>query len=84
MAVGRSAPLACAHPSPPSLTHHSALCVRPAGHETDSQQRQNKLTVQRQEAEKAAVKLQARLAGNSNQLLAAKLQPSAAASRSSS
>lgn len=51
-----------------------------AGHEKDPQKRQMLLTEQRQQAETAAVRLQARLAADSNQLLAAKLKSSEDAS----
>ena len=50
----------------------------PAGHEKDPQKRQMQVTEQRQQGETAVVQLQARLAGDSNQLLAAKLQPEGA------
>ena len=55
------------------LTPHAA--GPPAGHEQDPQKRQMQVTEQRQQGETAVVQLQARLAGDSNQLLAAKLHP---------
>jgi hypothetical protein len=59
------------------LPHRMAAWL-PAGHEKDLQKRQMQVTEQRQQGETAVVQLQARLAGDSNQLLAAKLQPEGA------
>ncbi|KAL4452607.1 hypothetical protein ABPG75_008269 [Micractinium tetrahymenae] len=59
-------------PALPDKHTYKATPVYP-GHEQDPQKRQMQLTEQRQQAETALVRLQARLAADSNQLLAAKL-----------
>lgn len=66
-------------PALPDRHTYVATPVYP-GHEKDPQKRQMLLTEQRQQAETAAVRLQARLAADSNQLLAAKLKSSEDAS----